>query len=181
VVKYSPIVIPYSMQIKFFNLNNTFILVIYTQNLKIIINTNSRKLNFNIYTYSIYYKTQDWRSNFLIKKFRRIFLFLFFLICWKKFKIHYNGKGYRLRKYINLNFIDFIFGACHFIKTSIPGYKLKFKRKKSIIVYYKFPFRITNDFNKVTNIRANNLYTQRGLKNSRQLIYRKPKNKLAYI
>jgi len=107
--------------------------------------------------------------------------FLLFLVTWKKFRIKYTGKGYRIRRHVGLNLLDFTFGACHFVKTFLPNYKLKLKKKKYITVFYKNSINLMSNFWKITNIKLINLYTQRGLRNSKRITFRKPKSKAAYI
>lgn len=67
------------------------------------------------------------------------------------------------------------------VKAYIPKYKLRFRRKKAIVIYYKYPFKLLKNFQKITNIKLINLYTQRGLRNSKKIIFRKPKTKTTYI
>lgn len=152
----------------------------YTQHLKLIIRDSLKNLNFNKNIYGFYYRTKFLNNKTLHNKLRNINTYFFFLICWKKFRINYTGKGYRIRRYPNLNFIDFTFGACHFVKAWLPKYKLILKRKKSIIVYYKYAFFNFKNFNKITQIKLINLYTQRGLRNSKKIVLKKPKSKIAY-
>ena len=135
-----------------------------------------------IYKY-IFYRNKDIKkTSFLtIQTILTLSKFMLFLITWKKFRIMYTGKGYRIRKHTGLNLLDFTFGACHFVKAFLPKYKLKLRKKRSITVFYKNSANLMAGFWKITNIKLINLYTQRGLRNSKKITFRKPKSKAAYI
>lgn len=175
---------PITMQIKIVKLKKKkkFIYIFYTKTLKIYFKSNINFINYNSNLHALTYKSIHKRifelNLFYKSNFKKI---LFFLICWKTFKIQYTGKGYKIKKYKNINALDFTFGACHFVKTFIPKYKLKFRRKKAIIIFYKKPYLIVKNLKKITTIKPINLYTQRGLKNLKTIIFRKPKNKAVYI
>lgn len=176
--------LPKSIHLKIYKnkFSDNIKIILYTNNLKISFITKKKIIYYNEKTHSIYSKLKRLKCCYsLARKFNKIKQFFFFLICWKKFKIAYTGKGYRIRKYPKLNFLDFTFGPCHFVKAFVPNYKLKLKKKKCIIVYYKYPFIVKKNFEKICNIKPINLYTQRGLRHSKKIVYRKPKNKAVYV
>jgi hypothetical protein len=112
---------------------------------------------------------------------RRIQQFLFMLSYWRYVRVYYTGKGYKIRKYQTQNLLSFFFGACHIKVLNIPDYILKFKRRRSFSLYYKSTSLLKYNLNQITLIRPLNLYTQRGLKHSKQIIYKKPKRKATFI
>lgn len=153
---------------------------IYSTQLCTFINENWISWEYNPYTKLFYI---DPKNKIKINQ-KNLFKFqkeLFFLAQYKKFKIYYTGKGYRIRKQRSLNYLILTFGACHMTNVYIPQYKLKLKRKKAIIVYYNSYAWVNLNFQKLINIKILNLYTQRGLKSSKRVIYKKPKSKLSYI
>ena len=177
---------PLNIKLKILKLNKKkkiiYYYYLYTNNLKFIFNLKNKLLTYNTKIHSfLYYYKQNKQATYYVSQLKKIQMFWFFLICWKKFRITYTGKGYRIRKYSSINMLDFTFGACHFVKTFIPNYKLRFRRKKAILVFYRYPFWLKKNFLKITDIKLINLYTQRGLRNSLQITYRKPKTKAAYI
>lgn len=112
---------------------------------------------------------------------KRIQQFLFVLSYWRYVRIYYTGKGYKIKKYKTRNLLSFFFGACHFKIINIPGYPLKFKRRRSFSLYYKSALLLKYNLNQIMMIKPLNLYTQRGLKHSKQIIYKKPKRKATFI
>lgn len=160
--------------------------IFYTNKMKFCFKSKSDLILYNSNLHAFLYLSSAktlhkwiWEINTFFKL--KINKFLFFLICWKTFKIQYTGKGYRIKKYPAINALDFTFGACHFVKVFVPKYKLKFRRKKAIIIYYKNPHLLLKNLKKILNIKPLNLYTQRGLKNIQNIVFRKPKNKAVYI
>lgn len=118
------------------------------------------------------------------KKTRIINLFIEFLKTWDKFyfnKIKFKGKGFRIKFFKKIKLIKFYFGKSH--KTFFFLKKIKKKR----INKYKFILTslnkniLINISRKIINIKKINLYTLRGLRNSRQIIYKRKGKKGTYI
>ena len=107
-----------------------------------------------------------------------------FFKSWDKYffnKIKFKGKGFRIKFYKKIKLIKFYFGKSH--KTF---YLLKkIKRKK--INKYKFIITSLKKKNtidiskKITNIKNINFYTLRGLRSSKQIIYKRKGKKGTYI
>jgi hypothetical protein len=112
---------------------------------------------------------------------RRMQQFLFILSYWRYVRIYYTGKGYKIKKYKTKNLLSFFFGACHVKILNIPEYILKFKKRRSFSLYYKSTLLLKYNLNQIMLIKPLNLYTQRGLKHSKQIIYKKPKRKATFI
>lgn len=111
-------------------------------------------------------------------------LVLNFLKSWDKYfynKIKFKGKGFRIKFFKKIKLIKFYFGKSH--KTFFILKKIK--RKK--INKYKFiVLGLNNDklkiiSKKISNIKNINLYTLRGLRFSRQIIYKRKGKKGTYI
>lgn len=107
------------------------------------LNTNNNTLNH--YLYSL--------NNFFIKK------------------IKFTGKGYKILK--NKNYLCLIFNHSHltwFIYFNIICYRL---RKQKYIFIYKNFFKLNEIVTKIYNIRPINVYTRRGIRLTKQKIYKK--------
>lgn len=107
-----------------------------------------------------------------------------FLNSWNKYfynKIKFKGKGFRIKFFKKIKLIKFYFGKSH--KTFFILKKIK--RKK--INKYKFILLGLNNnklkkiSKKISNIKNINLYTLRGLRISRQIIYKRKGKKGTYI
>ena len=154
----------------------------YTKLIKLNFFPKTNDLIYNPQSYVFYRNCNRQETTYITtRSMLAITKFFLFLITWKKFRIMYTGKGYRIRRHTGLNMLDFTFGACHFVKAFLPKYKLKLRKKRSITVFYKNSVGLMFGFWKITNIKLINLYTQRGLRNSKRITFRKPKSKAAYI
>lgn len=110
--------------------------------------------------------------------------FFNFFKSWDLFffkKIKFKGKGFRMRFFKKNKFVKFFFGKSH--KTFIFFKKIIMKK----INKYKFILKSINK-NKlninskyVTNIKPINLYTLRGLRLSKQIIFKRKGKKGTYI
>ena len=96
-------------------------------------------------------------------------------------KIKFKGKGFRMRFFKKNKLIKFFFGRSH--KTFVLFKKLHMRR----INKYKFILKsINKDKIKInshiaTNIKPLNLYTIRGIRNSRQTVFKRKGKKGTYI
>ena len=96
-------------------------------------------------------------------------------------KIKFKGKGFRIRFFKKIKLVKFFFGKSH--KSFIYFKNIIIKR----INKYKFILKNINkqqlliNSSKVTNIRPINYYTLRGLRVSRQTIYKRKGKKGTYI
>ena len=96
-------------------------------------------------------------------------------------KIKFKGKGFRIRFLKKLKLVKFFFGKSH--KTYIFFRNIILKK----INKYKFILKGLNSENiivnskRITSIRPINFYTLRGLRESRQIIFKRKGKKGTYI
>lgn len=113
-------------------------------------------------------------TNFLLKFFKSWDYFFFA-------KIKFKGKGFRIRFFKKNKFVKFFFGRSH--KTFMFYRKLVLKK----ISKYKFTIKsinydqIKNASKLSINIKPMNMYTLRGLRDSKQIIYKRKGKKGTYI
>lgn len=97
-----------------------------------------------------------------------------FLFSWDNLffnKIKFTGKGFKFKKKINNLFLYFNRAhKCFFIGNNLI---LKRLSKNKIILLKNNYNHLINDSILIRNIRANNIFTKRGLRFSRQIIYKK--------
>lgn len=144
----------------YFYINNNF-------NLKIKKNSNSIIIN--------NFKTKE---RILIEK----KLIENFIKSWSAFffqKIKFTGKGYKIKK--KKKSIKFFFGKSHM--TNIIFNKLIFKKltKNKILILTKKKKIIEFTRSLISKIRKISIYTKRGLRFSRQKIYKKTGKKSSYM
>jgi len=170
-------------------------------NISIIKENNSAYSHFYIYNFLFFYKLPmpqnikysqlDQASNSIIffeKKpnyFSCTFehLFSVFLFSWNYYffeKIKFTGKGYRITFRKKKKYIIFYFGHSHDTIMLFRGVKVKKPHKYKFIV-------LKNSFNKIkilgsmiTKIKPINVYTKRGLRKSRQWVYKRKSNKATF-
>lgn len=88
-------------------------------------------------------------------------------------KIKFKGKGFRLKLKKQRKIFKFLFGHSHLVLTLIKNIKL-YKCGK-----YKFLFKMSNRsklnliIKKIIQIKKNNIYTNRGLRESRQYLFKR--------
>jgi hypothetical protein len=97
-----------------------------------------------------------------------------FLFSWNNFffkKITFNGKGFKLKK--KKQNLIFFFNHSH-LNLFIPiNTYLKKIQKNKILIFYKNFKNYTSFLKKIITIRKINIYTKRGLRFSRQLVYKR--------
>jgi len=96
-------------------------------------------------------------------------------------KIYFQGKGYKIRKIKDFNFIEFFFGYCHFTIINFLFYKLKLRKKWSFLLYYTSKAWLHYRLNFLIKLKKWNIYTWRGLRVKKNLIFKKPKRKATFI
>ena len=151
-----------------------------TKKYKLFINCSKNELRLDRNTNSILIYNN--KIDFLKKK--KINNFFSFLKSWDIFffsKIKFKGKGFRMRFFKKNKFVKFFFGKSH--KTFILFKKLIMRR----INKYKFILKsiknnkIKINSNYAVNIRPLNLYTLRGIRTTRQIVFKRKGKKGTYI
>lgn len=164
---------------KFFE-NSNILLYDKHKSMKFLVNTEKRLLRFDKNTNTLLLeKTHLYDKNnkfgAFIEELLKSWNFYFFS------KIKFKGKGFRIRFLKRNKLVKFFFGRSH--KTFISFKKIIMKK----INKYKFILKslnknkVLNNTNKVVSIKPLNLYTIRGLRNSRQIVFKRKGKKGTYI
>jgi ribosomal protein L6P/L9E len=161
------IFIPNKVNFLVLNNKNTNILYIYNNENYLIIKTTNNNIFFNKSLNLIkFYKIEknETTENCINK----------FLFSWNNFffkKITFNGKGFKLKK--KLQNLIFFFNHSH-VTLFIPiNVYLKKIQKSKVMIFYKNFRNYTSFLKKIITIRKINIYTKRGLRFSRQLVYKR--------
>lgn len=95
-------------------------------------------------------------------------------------KIKFKGKGFRLKIKKQKKICKFLFGHSHLMMVYIKNLKIQKCSK------YKFNLKsvnkkfLTNMISKIIDIKPNNVYTNRGIREGRQIVYRRKGKKGSY-
>lgn len=103
------------------------------------------------------------------------------LNCYFFKKIKFKGKGFRIKFFKKIKLIKFYFGRSH--KTFMFLKKIKRKKinKYKFILYSIIRQKTLNVSIKITKIKKINFYTLRGIRLSRQIIFKRKGKKGTYI
>jgi len=158
--------------IKIYNLKKT-IKIPFSKNNEIFVDKHTNCILFNKYKIKI-----NW--NLIINQINKN-LFLFENIFFNKIK--FKGKGFRVRFKKNLKILKFTFGHSHINYIFINDKTTKVKR----LGKYKYIFKNKNYskmdlfLKKICKIKPINMYTKRGIRKSKQIIYKRKGKKSTYI
>lgn len=118
--------------------------------------------------------------NLILNKFNKN-IFVFENIFFNKIK--FKGKGFRVRFKKNNKILKFTFGHSHINYVFINSNRTIVKR----LGKYKYVFKNKNNLKmnfflqKICNIKPINMYTKRGIRLGRQIIYKRKGKKSTYI
>jgi ribosomal protein L6P/L9E len=157
--------------INFLYLNNIYI-YIYNTNIFLLLNFSNYTIYFNKFLNIIKIKNKRLSKKIHNKKFLNNFLFT-----WDNFffsKIYFLGKGFKLKK-INKN-IYFNFNYSHIKLLISQNVLIKKIQKTKLLIFSKNLSNVKALSLKIKNIKGLNPYTKRGLRGSKQIVYKK-KNK----
>jgi hypothetical protein len=96
--------------------------------------------------------------------------FILQFIKYKYTKIKFSGKGYKIKKYKN-NSIILMFNRSHI--TSLWWRGIFLKKLKKYKIYIKYNYLHTKIISDLINIRSINIFTKKGLRQSRQILLKK--------
>lgn len=96
-------------------------------------------------------------------------------------KIKFKGKGFRLKIKKKHKAIKFLFGHSHLNILFIKNFKLKKCGKYKLTLKSTLFNKINVLAKKITNIKPVNVYTNRGIRISRQIIFKRKGKKGSYI
>lgn len=86
-------------------------------------------------------------------------------------KIKFSGKSYKIKK--KKKKIIFVFNKSHIEVVTWKNFFLKKIKKNKILIKTSFLSKIDTIGDKIVNIRPNNIFNKRGLRNSKKLILKK--------
>lgn len=120
------------------------------------------------------------KFNFLFKKIQKI-IFLFENIFFNKIK--FKGKGFRVRFKKKNKILKFTFGHSHINYIFINFKKVKIKKlgKYKYIIKSKNKFILNKLSKDICKIRSINLFTKRGIRLGRQVVFKRKGKKSTYI
>lgn len=98
-------------------------------------------------------------------------------------KIKFKGKGFRVRFKKKTNILKFTFGHSHINYIFINNKKTKIKRlgKYKYLIKSKEIIKMNNLLKKICSIKPTNMYTKRGIRLGRQIIYKRKGKKSTYV
>lgn len=96
-------------------------------------------------------------------------------------KIKFKGKGFRIRFLKKLKLVKFFFGRSHKTFMLFKFVMVKRINKYKFIIKGLKKEKLIENSKKITNIKPINFYTLRGLRKSRQIIFKRKGKKGTYI
>lgn len=98
-------------------------------------------------------------------------------------KIKFKGKGFRVRFKKKTKILKFTFGHSHINYVFINDKKLKIKRlgKYKYIIKSKQILQMNILLKNICSIKPTNMYTKRGIRLSRQVVYKRKGKKSTYV
>jgi ribosomal protein L6P/L9E len=160
--------------------NEIYNILIYNEKkiLNLLINSNSIYININLNSIKFIYKNIKIENVFNLKKFTN------FIKSWNYYffkKIKFKGKGYKIKYLKKKKIMNFFFGKSHL--TLFKYNHINVKK----ITKYKYLLK-SNNLNKLSHlskkiilIKPLNFYTSRGLRLSKQIVYKRKGKKNTYI
>ena len=144
--------------------NKKYFLYIYNKNFNIILKLYNNPTILN--TNSIFLKNGFLKKNL----FKNIGVFLNQFFIYSFTKIKFTGKGYKIKKNKKSNF-KLLFNRAHF--TYVWWECIFLKKIKKYKIYLRFLPKNNDVINSILNIRKVNIFTKKGLRESRQILYKK--------
>lgn len=107
-----------------------------------------------------------------------------FLFSWDNYfyeKIKFTGKGYRITFRKKKKLIIFFFGHSHDTIMVFRSLILKQPHKYKFLIIKNSLYKLKQLVSKITKIKPMNIYTKRGLRNSRQIIKKRKGKKSTFF
>jgi hypothetical protein len=96
-------------------------------------------------------------------------------------KITFKGKGFKLTSKKKTNFLHFLFGHSHMKVIFLKKVKMKRLSKYKYFFKSKIEKKLKDSARLISNIRPLNIFTKRGLRRSRQVVYKRKGKKSTYV
>ncbi len=143
---------------------------------------NTNKFNLNSYldiaTSSSCSLVFFFKKKKILNKIFLNFFYSFNFIFFKKFK--FIGKGYKIKKTKNKKSFKMFFGYSHKIFLIPSGLQLRKLTKYKLFIVTNNRLKEKNTTIIIQNIRKLNLFTKRGLRAIKQIVYKRPGKKSTY-
>jgi ribosomal protein L6P/L9E len=176
--------LPPFLNIKILNNNNKLNKIIYIYNniyyIYFKINSKKNTIYYNFEINSINISLFIINKN-IIKNTNYLSTFLKSLNIYFFFKIKFKGKGYRIRFYKKNKIVKFYFGKSHPAIFFFKNIILKKVSKYKFVIKGKNLNSLKTTSLEISKIKPSNIYTLRGLRLSRQKIYKRKGKKGSYI
>lgn len=178
--KYYSLNIPANIKIICWKKKNITKIFLISENkkLKLIFINNSFLIDKWSNSVVVYNSKKNIKENKINKKFFE------FLKSWSIYffsKIKFKGKGFRIKFFKKIKLIKFYFGRSHKTFILLKNLKKKKINKYKFILFHLKKKKLINTNKLIINIKPLNIYTLRGLKLSRQIIYKRKGKKGTYI
>ena len=164
------------------NRNNVLTIILYNNNFSLSIVDYNKNIKIDLESYNlVFFKKLTQRKGKYIYAFNSLNKFLKTFEIYFFIKIKFKGKGFKIKFNKKLKLIKFYFGRSH-----MTFYKLK-KTKLKKVTKYKFVLKSLNlsklkkNASNITYVKPVNLYTQRGIRVSRQIMSKRKGKKSSYI
>ena len=154
--------------LNFILLNNNY-LYIYNINNFTLINISFFYINYNNLVKVISLKKKNYFNLKINKNFINSFLF-----SWENFffsKLYFVGKGFKIKKIQNNTFLNFNYSHMNLIINQKNI--VKKIQKNKLIIFGKNLTKFNKIINTILNVKNLNKYTLRGLRSTKQIVYKK--------
>lgn len=154
--------------LNFLVLNSNYV-YIYNNNNFTLVNISSFEINFNNFIKLISLKKKNYLNLKINKNFINLFLF-----SWENFffsKLYFIGKGFKIKKIKNNTYLNFNYSHINLIINQKNI--IKKIQKNKLLVFSKDIVEFKNTIKYIINIKELNKYTIRGLRKTKQIVYKK--------
>lgn len=106
---------------------------------------------------------------------------MFIFECMFFEKINFKGKGFKLTSKKKTNYLHFLFGHSHMKVIFLKKIKMKRLSKYKYIFWSKIKNKLHRSVKLISNVRPLNIFTKRGLRCSRQIVFKRKGKKSTYV
>lgn len=160
--------------LNFLLLNNNYI-YIYNNNNFSLINISYFNISFNNLIKAISLKKKNYLNLKINKNFFNLFLF-----SWDNFffsKLYFIGKGFKIKKIKNNTYLNFNYSHMNLLVNQKNI--IKKIQKNKLLIFGKDIYKFKDTLNYILGIKKLNKYTTRGLRATKQIVYKKKRKNSA--
>ncbi len=96
-------------------------------------------------------------------------------------KITFKGKGFKLTSKKKTNFLHFLFGHSHMKVVFLKKVRMKRLSKYKYFFKSKIKKKLKDSVRLISHVRPLNIFTKRGLRISRQVVFKRRGKKSTYV